>query len=69
VGHSRRFVRAASTSVSPSIPDVFRRRSERSKRAKACKGIHSALMPVALIIGHHFSISAFCSCASASGVC
>ena len=30
---------------------------------------HSALMFAALMIGHHFSISAFCCTASASGVC
>ena len=30
---------------------------------------HSALMPAALMIGHHFSISAFCQAPSASGVC
>ena len=28
---------------------------------------YSALMPAALMIGHHFSISAFCCIASASG--
>jgi len=27
------------------------------------------LMPAALMIGHHFSMSAFCAAASASGVC
>ena len=32
-------------------------------------GIHSALMPAALMIGHHFSISALWKAASASGVC
>ena len=31
--------------------------------------LHSALMLAALTIGHHFSISAFCWAASASGVC
>jgi hypothetical protein len=31
--------------------------------------LHSALMPAALMIGHHFSISAFCNLPSASGVC
>jgi hypothetical protein len=31
--------------------------------------LHSALMFAALMIGHHFSISAFCWAASASGVC
>jgi len=30
---------------------------------------HSALMPAALMIGHHFSISTFCNVASACGVC
>jgi hypothetical protein len=35
LGQSRRFVQATSTSASPSIPDVFRRRSERSKRANS----------------------------------
>jgi hypothetical protein len=30
---------------------------------------HSALMPDALMIGHHFFASAFCKAASASGVC
>ena len=29
----------------------------------------SALMPAALMIGHHFSISTFCNVASACGVC
>jgi hypothetical protein len=29
----------------------------------------SPLMPAALMIGHHFSISAFCSAPRASGVC
>jgi hypothetical protein len=33
LGQSRRFEHATSTSASPSIPDIFRRRSERSKRA------------------------------------
>jgi hypothetical protein len=33
LGQSRHFVQATSTSASPSIPDVFRRRSERSKWA------------------------------------
>src|SRR6516164_2976207 len=31
--------------------------------------VHSALIPAALMIGHHFSISAFCTAASAAGVC
>src|SRR6516164_153434 len=31
--------------------------------------VHSALIPAALMIGHHFSISAFCKARSASGVC
>jgi hypothetical protein len=31
--------------------------------------IHSALIPAAFMIGHHFSASAFCRTASASGVC
>src|SRR6516225_7125963 len=31
--------------------------------------LYSALMPAALIIGHHFAISAFCNAPSASGVC
>ena len=31
-GHSRHFVQTTSTSASPSIPDIFRRRSERSKQ-------------------------------------
>jgi hypothetical protein len=31
LGQSRRFAQATSTSASPSTPDVFRRRSERSK--------------------------------------
>jgi hypothetical protein len=31
--------------------------------------LHSALMFAVLMIGHHFSISAFWSAASASGVC
>src|SRR5215813_4689950 len=30
---------------------------------------HSALIPNSLMSGHHFSISAFCKAASASGVC
>src|SRR5205085_5802675 len=30
---------------------------------------HSALTPAALMIGHHFSISAFWNAASPSGVC
>src|SRR4051794_39476496 len=30
---------------------------------------HSILMPAALMIGHHFSVSAWCQAASASGVC
>jgi hypothetical protein len=30
---------------------------------------HSGLMFAALMIGHHFSISAFCSAPSAAGVC
>jgi hypothetical protein len=30
---------------------------------------YSALMPAALIIGHHFSMSAFCNARSAPGVC
>src|SRR6516162_11679923 len=30
---------------------------------------YSALIPAALMIGHHFSISAFCCAARASGVC
>jgi hypothetical protein len=36
---------------------------------QASKPFHSALMFAALMIGHHFSISAFCWAASASGVC
>ena len=36
---------------------------------KADMGSHPALMPAALMIGHHFSISAFCNLPSASGVC
>jgi hypothetical protein len=32
-GHERRFVQVTSTSASASTPDIFRRRSERSKRA------------------------------------
>jgi len=35
LGQSRRFVQATSTSASPSIPDVFWRRSERTLRAQA----------------------------------
>src|SRR6516162_8141873 len=31
--------------------------------------LHSALMLAALMMGHHFSISAFCCAARASGVC
>jgi transcriptional regulator with XRE-family HTH domain len=34
-GHSRRFVYVTWTSALPSTPDVFRRRSERSKRANS----------------------------------
>ena len=30
---------------------------------------HSGLIPAALIMGHHLSISALCRAASASGVC
>jgi hypothetical protein len=30
---------------------------------------HSALMPAALMIGHHFAISPFCRAVRASGVC
>src|SRR5215469_13986415 len=33
------------------------------------EAVYSALMFAALMIGHHFSISAFCCAASASGVC
>src|SRR5262249_13842024 len=33
------------------------------------EALYSALMFAALMIGHHFSISAFCCAASASGVC
>jgi hypothetical protein len=36
---------------------------------QASKPFHSALMFAALMIGHHFSISAFCWAASASRVC
>src|SRR6516165_7870801 len=36
---------------------------------KCCFATHSALIPAALMIGHHFSISAFWSARSASGVC
>jgi GNAT superfamily N-acetyltransferase len=36
---------------------------------EASKPFHSALMFAALMIGHHFSISAFCWAASASRVC
>jgi hypothetical protein len=38
-------------------------------RADAVHGFRSALMFAALMIGHHFSISALCCAASASGVC
>src|SRR6516164_9888909 len=38
-------------------------------RFRATDSVHSPLIPAALMIGHHFSISAFCSARSASGVC
>ena len=37
--------------------------------AAAIDPVYSALMPAALMIGHHFSISAFWKACSASGVC
>jgi hypothetical protein len=45
----------------------------RCPRAEAIHGgssvYHSGLIPAALIMGHHLSISALCRAASASGVC
>ena len=38
-------------------------------RRSGCGVAHSPLMFIALMTGHHFSISAFCSAPSASGVC
>src|SRR5262249_13643809 len=38
-------------------------------RTVDCEDGYSALMPAALMIGHHFSISALCRAPSASGVC
>jgi hypothetical protein len=38
-------------------------------RSPSSDAAHSPLMPAALMIGHHFSISAFCNAPSAAGVC
>src|SRR5262245_16351173 len=47
-------------------PDV-RPRSAKCQYRKS--RTHSALMPAALMMGHHFSMSAFCNAPRASGVC
>lgn len=54
---------ARANSVMPRYRFAFRH------RAGVCVFYYSALIPAALMIGHHFSISAFCCAASPSGVC
>jgi hypothetical protein len=71
-----------STARAVSFFDPIRSRDEKTRcDAARCRNLadrdlwnvqpadHSPLMFAALMIGHHFSISAFCSAPSASGVC
>src|SRR5438093_5043460 len=57
MGQSRRFAHAPTTSASPSTPDVFRRRSERSKRARSRSRQLSFDQPIGT--GRHDDIARF----------
>jgi hypothetical protein len=68
-GGMREGVRPAGGAWMP-VSEVNRRQIPSSAfRPGARVFCYSALIPAALMIGHHFSISAFCCAASPSGVC
>jgi len=50
-------------------PSIVGDRLIAERRSHALCILHSALMLAALMIGHHFLISAFCNARRASGVC
>ena len=60
-------VRASDTSAATLAGCLRCPRTEAIHRGSSA--YHSGLIPAALIMGHHLSISALCRAASASGVC